>query len=304
MFVVGESYGTTRAAALVEHLAAEHGIGVRGVGLISSILLFQTVYPALGNDLPHVLTLPTQAATAWHHGLCDPSFGSLDAVIDAAVELATGDYATFLLREHLATDADRHDLAGRLTRLIGVPTEALLRNRLRLGSGRFRKELRRGDGIVGHFDARVIGHDEDAGEDAAGDDPSYWLVRAPYSASYLSYLRSELAVASDRNYVVLQAELGRDWKWGGEGELPKYPETASRLRRAMLRDPGLRVFLASGVYDFATPFYAAEWTLEHLGLPADRRKNITTARYRAGHMMYTDETQLAALAADLEAFLT
>lgn len=304
VYVVGESYGTMRAALLAEHLVDKHGLAVSGVGLISSILLFQTLYPAVGNDLPYALTLPTMAATAWHHGLSDPDLGSLDAVVDAAVELATGDYATLLLREHLATPAEREEIAQRLSRLIGVSADVLLRNRLRLSTSRFRKELRRADGIVGHFDGRLLGHDDDTGHADAGDDPSFWAVRSPYTTAYLGYLREELGVDDDSNYVVLDAELGRDWKWQSDDGWPKYPDAASGLRRAMLRDPGLRVLLASGVYDFATPFYAAEWTLDHLGLPAERRKNITTTRYKGGHMMYTDEAELTALARDVETFLT
>ena len=303
-YVAGESYGTTRAAALADHLGAEHGIGVSGVLLISSVLLFQTLYADVGNDLPYVLALPTLAATAWHHGKSDPALADLEAVVAAAEQLATGDYATYLLRENYVGDAERDALANRLARLLGVSTELLLRNRLRLPKDRFRKELRREDGlVVAHFDGRLVGHDADAGASSALEDPSFWQVRFPFTGAYLDYLREVLEVDVDESYVVVNTELGADWKWGEAAKVPKYVDVASRLREAMLRNPGLRVFLGNGYYDFATPFFAAEWTLDHLGLPADCAAGITMRRYRAGHMMYTDSACLSELAQDVSAFV-
>jgi carboxypeptidase C (cathepsin A) len=304
VYLAGESYGTTRAAALAEHLSEKHGLGVAGVALISSILLFQLVYPAVGNDLPYVMALPTLAATAWHHGMTAPHLGSLEAVVDAAIDLATGDYASWMLREHRASADDTAALAQRLHDVTGIDSDILLRNRLRLTTSRFRKELRKADGIVGHFDGRLLGFDDDPGGAGAADDPSFWSVRSPFTTAYLSYLRDELNVDSDANYVVINTMLGTDWKWLADGAEPKYPDTASHLRRALLRDPALRVLLASGYYDFATPFYAAEWTFENLGLPPERRKNVTMTRYKGGHMMYTDETELAALSRDVEELLS
>jgi carboxypeptidase C (cathepsin A) len=301
--VAGESYGTTRAAGLASHLAEVHGMSLSGVLLISSVLLFQTLTPAVGNDLPHVLALPTLAATAWYHGKGEYAGSSLDEAVTAAEDFATSTYASYLLREPRATDDERDAVAKQLGGLIGLPTDIILRNRLRVPKNRFLKELRRDEGVVvAHFDGRIIGQDIDAGAAGTEDDPSFWTVRWPYTAAYMHYLRSELDVDADEPYVVINMTLGADWKWGEAGN-GKYADVASGLRQTMLRDPHLGVFLANGYFDFATPFFAAEWTLDHLGLPPERAKSIVMRRYKAGHMMYTDTACLAEVSGDIRAFI-
>jgi carboxypeptidase C (cathepsin A) len=278
-------------------------MSLSGVLLISSVLLFQTLTPAVGNDLPHVLALPTLAATAWYHGKGEYAGSSLDEAVTAAEDFATSSNASYLLREPRATDDERDAVAKQLGGLIGLPTDIILRNRLRVPKNRFLKELRRDEGVVvAHFDGRIIGQDIDAGAAGTEDDPSFWTVRWPYTAAYMHYLRSELGVDADEPYVIINMTLGADWKWGEAGN-GKYADVASGLRQTMLRDPHLGVFLANGYFDFATPFFAAEWTLDHLGLPPERAKSIVMRRYKAGHMMYTDTACLAEVSGDIRAFI-
>ena len=303
-FLAGESYGTMRAAAMARTLGDQHGITMNGIVLISTVVSMATLYGGGGNDLPYVLALPTLAATAYNHGRTGPGVGdSLEAVVATAESFALDDYARALLREHLLDDDDRRAVASRLSELTGIEESVLLRNRLRLPKERFRKELLRDAGVVvGHFDSRITTTEADAGDDATSDDASYWTVRFPFSGAWHHYLRHELGVDQPQRYEVLDPFLGRDWVWGEAGT-NQYVDTAAWLRDAMLRDRDLAVFMANGYFDFATPFFAAEWSLEHLSLPTERRAAMEFRRYRAGHMMYTDQRECTALANDIRDFL-
>jgi carboxypeptidase C (cathepsin A) len=303
-FVVGESYGTTRAAGLALHLADRHGMHVSGVGLISAVLMFQTVRPALGNDLAHVLSLPTYAATAWYHRRLDPRFGDLRALTDEVEEFALGDYASTLLRGRRTTDTMRTSVVDRLATYTGLSRAFLEACDLRVAPHRFFKELLRSERrTVGRLDTRFTGIDSDAAGESPQYDPSYMVIQPPFTAAVNAHLRGELGFESDLPYEVLRGENVRPWNYGDDGD-NRYVDVASMLRAAMSWNRNLRVLLASGYFDMATPFAAAEWTIDHMGLDPSLTGNVRSTRFEAGHMMYIHPQSRDRLARELRALVT
>jgi carboxypeptidase C (cathepsin A) len=259
---------------------------LNGVALISSVLMFQSVRPELGNDLPYVLILPSYAATAWYHGRLDPGFDDLKRLTDEVGEFALGDYAGLLLRGSRAGAAAHSSVVERLATYTGLEPSFLERCDLRVAPGRFFKELLRSQRrTVGRLDSRFTGIDADAAGEEPEYDPSYSIVQAAFAPAVNAYLRAELGFESDDLYEVLNGERVRPWNYGEEGS-NRFLDVASMLRQAMSRNPGLEVLLASGYFDLATPFAAAEWTIDHMGLDPSLTDHVRAVRYEAGHMMY------------------
>jgi carboxypeptidase C (cathepsin A) len=277
---------------------------VAGVGLISAILMFVTARPDPGNDLPYLLSLPTYAATAWYHRRLDPRFGELRALTDEVEEFALGDYASVLLHGSRATAAARRSVLDRLAGYTGLSAAFLEACDLRVAPHRFYKELLRSERrTIGRLDTRFTGIDPDAAGEAPRYDPSYTVIQAPYTAAVNAYLRGELGFESDLLYEVLNGPRVRPWNYGDDGN-NQYVDVASMLRETMSWNRSLRVLLASGYYDMATPFAAAEWTLDHMGLDPTLTGNVRTTRYEAGHMMYIHPPSRDRLAAELRALVT
>lgn len=302
-FLMGESYGTTRASSLAGYLADKQGIYLNGVALISAILLFQTARPDPGNDLPYVLFLPSYAATGWYHKTVDRRrWRSLKGLTDEVEEFALGDYASLLMRGSRASDAEREAVLRKLVDYTGL-SEAFLREAdLRVAPHRYFKELLRSQRrTVGRLDSRFLGIDRDAAGENPEYDPAYAVIQGIYTAAVNHYLRVDLGFENDALYDVLTDKV-RPWKWGDNGE-GKYPEVVSALRLALNRNRAMRVLLASGYYDFATPFCAAEWTLDHMSLDPELRGNLTTTRYEAGHMMYVHEPSIKKLREDIREWM-
>ena len=303
-FLVGESYGTTRAAGLAHHLQDRHGMYLGGVGLISAVLMFQASRPVPGNDLAHVLNVPTYAATAWYHRRLDPRFESLRELTDEVERFALTDYASVLLLGSRAPEADRRSVLERLSAYTGLSKDFLDASNMRVAPGRFFKELLRSERrTVGRLDTRFTGIDADAAGETPEYDPAFALIQGPFTAAVNAYLRRELEFTEDLSYEVLNGERVRPWRFGDDGE-NRFLDVASLLRQAMSWNRDLRVLLASGYYDLATPYAAAEWTLDHMGLDPSLAGNIRMARYEAGHMMYIHPPSRQRLARDLRALVT
>ena len=302
-FVVGESYGTTRAAGLAHHMQERHGMYLNGVGLISAVLLFQASLPAPGNDLPYALLLPTYAATAWYHGRLGGRAGSLGELTQEVEEFALTEYASLLLRGSRAPASARAATLERLAGYTGLSESFLDACDLRVTPARFFKELLRSERrTVGRLDSRFTGIDADAAGEAAEYDPSFAIIQPPFTAAVNAYLRGELRFESDLPYEVLNPERVRPWNFGDDAS-NKYLDVASMLRQAMSRNRDLKVLLASGYFDLATPFAAAEWTLDHMGLDPSLAANVRKMRYEAGHMMYIHPPSRHLLAEDLRALV-
>lgn len=300
-FLIGESYGTTRAAGLAGYLHQRHGMYLNGVMLVSSILNFQTAYFHPGNDLPYILFLPTYAATAWCHKKLDGDFKDLRKLLDEVEQFALTDYTLALMQGTKLSEEERQQIAEKLARYTGLSVDYILRTDLRLNIHRFRKELRREDGLnVGRLDSRITGFDKDSAGEFAEDDPSYSAIHGPYGSTLNDYVRRELDFEFDLSYEIL-APLYMKWKYGEYEN--RYLNVAETLRQAFRMHPALKVLVCNGYYDMATPYFATEYTFNHIELPPEQLDNISMTYYEAGHMMYIHRPSLEKLKTDLATFI-
>jgi carboxypeptidase C (cathepsin A) len=300
LFLVGESYGTTRAAGL-SGLLVEHGIAFNGILLVSSILNFQTARFTKGNDTPYPLFLPTYTATAWYHKKlpADLQQKELPKVLDEVRAFAGGEYTTALARGDRLSAAERTALVDKLARYTGLDKRYVDETDLRIEIQRFCKELLRSEKrTVGRLDARFKGIDANAATDTPDFDPSMAAIRPPYTAAFNDYVRRTLGFKSDLHYYILGGGF-TSWDFP-EGQ---FPDTSEALRSAFSKNPAMKLFVASGHYDLATPFFATEYTLAHLDLDPTQRSRIVTHEYEAGHMMYIDVNELARLKKDVADFI-
>lgn len=302
-FLIGESYGTTRAAGLSGYLQEHYGMYLNGLMLISAVLDFQTGSFELGNDLVYVLYLPSYAATAWYHGALAKELQERPLVefLNEVEAFATHEYLLALMEgDRLQGDA-LQQMAARIARYTGLSTDYVLRARLRIEHVRFSKELLRAkERTVGRLDTRFTGYDRDAAGEFFEHDPSYSAINGAYGGALNAYVRGELNFASDLPYALL-APIYEKWDYSKFAN--KYVNVADTLRKAMNANPHLKVYVASGFFDLATPFFATDYTLNHLGVDPDLRKNVAVSYFEAGHMMYVHEPSLIQLKKDLAAFV-
>ena len=299
-FLIGESYGTTRAGGLSGYLQERHGTYLNGIMLISVVLNFQTIRFASGNDLPYILYLPTYAATALYHDKLETDV-QFESFVDEVREFAMGEYTTALMQGSALSDDQRANITQQLAKYTGLTAEYIEQTDLRVNIMRFCKELLRDEGrTVGRFDSRYKGIDRDSAGETFEYDPSAAVTQGAYTATLNYYVRDELEFASDLPYEILSRRV-RPWDYGEYQN--EYVNVADTLRKAMTTNPALKVFVANGYYDLATPFLASEYTFSHLGLDKSLQDNITMAYYQAGHMMYIDQGELQKMKRDLDAYL-
>ena len=301
-FLIGESYGTTRAAGLTGHLQDRFGMYLNGIMLISSILDFQTIRFDIGNDLPYILFLPAYTATAWYHKKLPGELqGDLRTTLKEVEEFALGKYTLALMKGTALSEEEHRDIVGLLSRYTGLTEEYVEQTNLRINIFRFAKELLRDRRrTVGRFDSRILGIDQDAAGETYDYDPSYTMVHGPASTTLNDYVRTELQFESDLPYEILTSQV-HPWDYGKFKN--RYLTFAEPLRQAMTKNPYLEVFVASGYYDLATPYFATEYTFNHLGLDSSLQDNISLHYYEAGHMMYFHEPSLAKLKVDIKNFM-
>ena len=301
-FLIGESYGTTRAAGLSGYLQERHGLYLNGIMLISSVLDFQTIRFMNGNDLPYILYLPSFTATAWYYNLLDEELqADLYQTLREVEEFAVGEYTVALMKGTDLLEDERQEVIRKLTRYTGLPIDYIGRTDLRVNIMRFCKELLRNQGkTVGRFDSRFTGLDRDSVGERFEYDPSYTNILGPYTATLNDYLRSQLEFESDLAYEIL---TDRVHPWNYDTHQNQYVNVTETLRKAMTTNPYLKVFVASGYYDLATPYMATRYTFNHLGLDKSLQQNVSMSFYEAGHMMYVHQQSLIQLKEDLEGFI-
>ncbi|MEX0297932.1 MAG: S10 family peptidase [Kordiimonas sp.] len=300
-YIGGESYGTTRSAAIVNELEGRfNDVALNGIILVSTILDFSARDTTQGNEMGYILALPTMAATARYHGKAGQGT-TVEDFVDAARNFARTDYALALLKGNSLGDQERNSVRARLAHFTGLKESYLDRADLRVTPGRFYKELLRDEGkTVGRLDSRYTGTDYDSAGDSVDNDPSFYGIDASYTAAINSYLREDLGVDFERQYSVIGG-LGGSWNWKlSERGRNAYLNVAPYLGRALRENSGLRIFNAAGYYDFATPLYGAEYSLTRTGFDPSR---IDFKYYEAGHMMYVREADLIKLNDDIREFI-
>lgn len=300
-FLAGESYGTLRSAGIAYHMGQNLGVNFNGIVLISSVLNYTLDEFDHGVNIQAPITLlPTYTATAFYHKQLGNRFSSVDEAINEAKTFAMNDYALALLQGDNLSEEKRQSVASKLSELTGLPKDFILLNNLIIDMGKFVHNLRRDEGLtLGRLDSRFVTAEVDAMEQPGYRDPSYMAIHAPYTETLMNYMRSELKFESDLVYHILGGGVG---SWNTK-ELAKDSFDMSRkLRHAMLRNPSMKVFVANGYYDMATPFFSTEYNFSHMGLPKSLQDNIMMTYYESGHMMYIRKPDLIKLKEDLKDF--
>ena len=289
-FLIGESYGTFRSAALANVLQTKDGMYFNGIVLISSVLNLGTISFNPGEEMTYVFYLPSYAATAWINKMLKDQPGNLDDFLKEARRFAQTEYADALMKGKDLTSSEKAEIAKKLSRFTGLSEDYLMKANLRVNLPQFMQELQRSRGLItGRLDARYTGLAYDLLSEYSEYDPQDAAITGPFVAAFNSYIRQELKFGQQKTYLP-QGEVFRDWNWKHKGAdnfgFPGAPNVEGDLVAALLTNSHLQVEVENGIYDLATPFFATEYTMDHLGLPEKLQANIHLNYYDAGHMMY------------------
>ena len=299
-FLGGESYGTTRSAAVANQLmnVTFNDVGLNGIILVSTILDFAAGDATPGNELGYITNLPSMAAVALYHGKAQAP--SVEQFTQEARQFALGPYASALLKGEKLPAEERASVRRELARFTGLSETYLEEANLRVTPGRFFKELLRDRGLtVGRLDSRYTGKDYDNAGENVDNDPSFFGIDAGYTAAVNQWERGALGFKTDREYQSISG-IGGQWDYSLDGGRNAYLNVAQYIGQALRENSGLKVFVGQGYYDFATPFFGAEYSLTRAGIPQDR---VQFHYYDAGHMMYVRDEDRAKLARDIRAFI-
>ena len=307
-YLLGESYGTTRSAVLARHLQGAN-IDLNGIVLVSAVLDFNTILFPPHAAIPYIVNVPSFAITAAYlDALPGPAPTDLDAFMKEVEHWALTDYATTLLEGGAVDPAKRSRVIDQMHQYTGLSRDFLDKADLRVSAPEFEKELLRDQGlVVGRLDARFTGPTGDLLQTTPSHDPQSTAISSAYTSVFNTYVRDELGYDGDREYV--PSGMARPWNWERERGnnigfgLGGIPNVAPDLATAIRRNPNLEVLLVNGIYDLATPYFAAVWTMDQMGLPPDLRDNIQRADFAAGHMMYVEQSLLPQWKTTLDAFI-
>lgn len=297
-FVAGESYGTTRAASLAGYLHEHSYLALNGIILVSSVLDFQSINFTVGNDLPYLAFLPSYTAAAWYHKKLDPELQSnLDNTLQKVRKFVIEEYSLALFKGNSLGNEDKQYITEQLSRFTGLSPEYIARNNLRIDMMRFAKELLRGQKkTIGRFDSRFQGIDADTAGEVIEYDPSADAIMGAFTAMLNAYIHTDLKWNKDTHYRILANVHPWDYSAVASNQ---YFNVSDVLRSVMTKNPYLRVFVANGYYDLATPFFATEYTFNHLNLDPSFYSHVMMKYYDAGHMMYIHYPSLVKMKEDL-----
>jgi carboxypeptidase C (cathepsin A) len=302
-FIIGESYGTTRAAGLSNSLL-DAGVQLNGITFVSTVFNFADFQ----GDQSLVNFFPTLAANAWYHGKIDPKPDLRQFLSDASA-FASGPYSAALQKGNRISDEERQSIAQQMSRFLGISTDYILRSNLRINDDRFRRELLRDrHQIIGRIDSRYVGTEADNAGAGTSYDPQASAITGAFVGALNDYLLRDLGYKTDlvyrpNNYAAI---YGGSDGWSFEHKSPdgdqQIADTSVDLANAMRQNPRMKILSVNGYYDLATPFHGAEYEFEHLALEPQLQANIRYTYYEAGHMMYIDPASAHQLKADLAAF--
>jgi carboxypeptidase C (cathepsin A) len=307
-YLLGESYGTTRGAAIVNYLHARRSLTFNGLILISVATDIEAIFAALpGNDRPYAVYLPGYAAVAWYHHMVPSQPAALEPFLAEARQYAMGPYVAALLKGDALSEDERDAVAQKMHEYIGLPVEYLKAANLRVSENEFAHELLKARRLtVGRLDGRFVGPTSDLLAKETDYDPQSSAISAAYAAAFLDYYHGELRFGQGETYRTTNFGIGEKWKWThrtAQGEQP-IVNSGVDLADALIKDPNLRVLVLNGYYDLATPFSATEFVMMHLGVPREVGAHVQMRYYEAGHMMYVHPPSLAKMKRDLDAFIS
>ena len=296
-FLLGESYGTTRSAGVSDYLFENMGITVNGVIFVSTVFNFQTLDFTKGNDLPYILYLPTYAAVSWYHHALPTQVSNLDSLLEVVRKFAKGDYTEALFKGSAIDSAKLSDVVDKLYEYTGISKSYWKKANLRVDGGQFTEELLRDRGVtVGRLDSRYQGPTPDLLGEYSDYDPQSTAISPVFITDFMDYFHTDLNFPTDQTYVI-DAYGNKDFKWDwkpeGQTEWMGYPDVSGDLADVMQRDPYLNILVLNGYFDLATPFFATEYTMDHLGNSIPNVKDRIHMKYfQAGHMMYIHKESL------------
>ncbi|HXZ18621.1 MAG TPA: hypothetical protein VEG63_01655 [Candidatus Acidoferrales bacterium] len=307
-FLIGESYGTFRSAALSFYLLDHDNLYLNGIVLVSSVLDLGTISFYPGQDGTYISYLPSYAATAWYHKVLKDRPENLAGFLEEARKFTATEYASALAKGDGLSASQKADIASKVARFTGLDSDYLVKANLRVNLPQFMQELQRSRGLTtGRLDARFSGPTFDPIGEYAQYDPQEAAISGAFVAVFNSYVREDLKFGQDKTYQVSANFDGAQWDWKHRGAddfgFPGSPNVVNDLRAAMLVNPHMQIEVENGIFDLATPFFATEQTMNHLGLPENIRKNIHLQYYDAGHMMYVRDEDRAKLKANVAAFI-
>ncbi|MGO8813650.1 MAG: S10 family peptidase [Terriglobia bacterium] len=307
-FLIGESYGTFRNAALVNYLQSHDGMDFNGVVMMSTVLDLGTISFGPGDDLPYILYLPSYAATAYYHKMLKDPPADLNAFLTGARHYAATTYANALIKGASLGEAEKAEVAKEVAHFTGLGEDYIKNANLRVNLPQFMAELQRSRGLVtGRLDARFSGPTFDPLAEYGQYDPQETAISGAFTAAFNMYVREDLKFGKDQTYEMESEKAGDEWDWKHEGGhrygFPGAPNVEGDLTEALVSNAHLKVQVENGLYDLATPFFGTEYTMGHLRLPESLESHIHLDYYDAGHMMYLRDEDLAKLKNNVATFI-